>query len=94
MAYRKNINQNERRLRELAGAIRSSKNELSLTVKTKNNSDMKEITINTHGDIPNIKSDIIKVLIIAVAILSLQICFTTIKVSELGYCFKTEPQQP
>jgi len=71
-----NINQNERRLRELAGAIRSSKNELSLTVKTKNNSDMKEITINTHGDIPNIKSDIIKVLIIAVAILSLQICIS------------------
>lgn len=76
MAYRKNTNQNERRLRELAGAIRSSKNELSLTVKTKNNSDMKEITINTHGDIPNIKSDIIKVLIIAVAILSLQICIS------------------
>ncbi len=76
MAYRKNINQNERRLRELAGAIRSPKNERVLTDKTKKHSDLKEITINTDGDIPNIKPDIIKVLIIAVAILSLQICIS------------------
>ncbi len=76
MAYRKNINQDERRLRELAGAIKSSKNERVLTVKTKGHSDLKEIRVNTESDIPNIKPDIIKVLIIAVAILSLQICLS------------------
>ena len=76
MAYRKNINQNERRLRELTGAIRSPKNERVLTDKTKEHSDLNQITINTDGDIPSIKPDIIKVLIIAVAILSLQICIS------------------
>lgn len=76
MAYRKNINQDERRLRELAGAIKSSKNERVLTVKTKGHPDLKEIRVNTESDIPNIKPDIIKVLIIAVAILSLQICLS------------------
>ncbi len=75
MPYKKNINKNERRLRELAGAIKSSKPEHIQVLKTEGHPETKEVVTN-DVDVPNIKPDIIKVLVVAAAILSLQICIS------------------
>lgn len=75
MTYKKNINQEERRIRELAATLKSnlpvSVNEKA-SDKTPERNGVKNIEMSTDSG-SEIKSDIIKVSVIAVAILGTQI---------------------